>query len=37
VDHHELSLFTANEYERAFTDGGLSVEVIPSPMAGRDQ
>jgi SAM-dependent methyltransferase len=37
VDHHELTLFSANEYERAFTDAGLTVEVIPSPMAGRDR
>jgi hypothetical protein len=37
VDHHELTLFSANEYERAFTDAGLTVEVIPSPMVGRDR
>lgn len=37
VDHHELTLFTADEYERAFTDAGVSIEVVPSPMASRDR
>ena len=37
VDHHELTLFEPEEYEVAFLKAGLSVEVLPSPMAGRDR
>jgi SAM-dependent methyltransferase len=37
VDHHELTLFTTQQYEHAFVDTGLSIEVVPSPMAGRDR
>jgi hypothetical protein len=37
VEHHQLTLFTANEYERAFTDAGLQVERVPTPMVGRDR
>jgi SAM-dependent methyltransferase len=37
VDHHELTLFEPIEYEDAFTRAGLDVEVVPSPLAGRDR
>lgn len=37
VDHHELTLFEPQEYEEAFLRAGLAVEVIPSPLRGRDR
>jgi SAM-dependent methyltransferase len=37
VDRHELSLFDPEEYEAAFTNAGLRVDVTPSPMPGRDR
>jgi SAM-dependent methyltransferase len=37
VDHHELTLFTPEEYEHAFTAAGMTVTVVESPMPGRDR
>ena len=37
VDVHRLTLFTPAEYEAALARAGLSVEVIASPMHGRDR
>jgi SAM-dependent methyltransferase len=37
VDHHELTLFTPEEYETAFLSAGLVVETVESPMEGRDR
>lgn len=37
VDHHELSLFTDQEYEEAFRLSGLCVERVDSQMSGRDR
>jgi hypothetical protein len=37
VDHHQLTLFEPGEYDTAFHAGGLIVEVVESPMEGRDR
>ena len=37
VDHHELTLFTPEEYEAAFQAAGLVAETVDSPMQGRDR
>jgi SAM-dependent methyltransferase len=37
VDHHELTLFSPEEYEAALRGAGLSIEMVESPMAGRDR
>ncbi len=37
VDHHEMTLFTAEEYEHAFAAAGLPWERVDSPMPGRDR
>jgi SAM-dependent methyltransferase len=37
VDHHELTLFSPQEYEAAFGDAGLAVQIVDSPMEGRDR
>jgi hypothetical protein len=37
VDHHELTLFTPEEYEAAFRRAGVSVLNADSPMPGRDR
>jgi SAM-dependent methyltransferase len=37
VDHHELNLFEPQEYETAFTNAGLHVFVVESPMPDRDR
>ena len=37
VDHHELTLFTPEQYEAAFRGAGLSVQTADSPMPGRDR
>lgn len=37
VDHHELTLFEPHEYEDAFAAAGLAVDVVASPMQGRDR
>jgi SAM-dependent methyltransferase len=37
VDQHELTLFTEDEYERAFEQAGLRWERVESPMPGRDR
>ncbi|MGH9278026.1 MAG: class I SAM-dependent methyltransferase [Acidimicrobiales bacterium] len=36
-DQLELTLFTDEEYQDAIVDAGLRVEMVPSPMAGRDR
>jgi SAM-dependent methyltransferase len=37
VHHHELTLFAPEEYEAAFAAAGLAVEVVESPIPGRDR
>ena len=37
VDRHELTLFAPEQYEAAFHAAGLVVEVVGSPMEGRDR
>jgi SAM-dependent methyltransferase len=37
VDRHELRLFSPVEYENALRGAGLVVEVVDSPMEGRDR
>ena len=37
VDRHEMTLFTADEYEHAFAAAGLSWERVDSPLPGRDR
>ena len=37
VELHELTLFTPADYESAFAGAGLRVEVVDSPMPGRDR
>ena len=37
VDHHELTLFTDDQYQDAFRRSGLSVHRVDSPMPGRDR
>ena len=37
VDEHDLTLFTTEEYERAFVAAGLEVSVVQGPMPGRDR
>lgn len=37
VDRHEMTLFTADEYEHAFEAAGLAWERFDSPMPGRDR
>jgi SAM-dependent methyltransferase len=37
VDHHDLTLFAPGDYEDAFSKAGLNVNVIESPMLGRDR
>jgi hypothetical protein len=36
VDHHELTLFTPDDYEDAFRRAGMGVETVESPMPRRD-
>jgi SAM-dependent methyltransferase len=37
VDHHELTLFSPEEYQSAFRRAGLAVEVVDGPLEGRDR
>ena len=37
VDHHDLRLFTDDDYRSAFAFANLDVEVVRSPMPGRDR
>jgi SAM-dependent methyltransferase len=37
IDRHELTLFSSEEYQAAFERAGCRVDVVPSPMAGRDR
>jgi SAM-dependent methyltransferase len=37
VEHHRLTLFEPQAYESAFAKAGLEVEVVESPMPGRDR
>jgi ubiquinone/menaquinone biosynthesis C-methylase UbiE len=37
VDHHELTLFAPADYEAAFGASGLVVDIVESPMPGRDR
>ena len=37
VARHRLILFTPDEYEAAFREAGLDVDVVESPMEGRDR
>ncbi len=37
IDHHRLTLFTTEEYLAAYRAVGLLVEVVESPMEGRDR
>jgi SAM-dependent methyltransferase len=37
VDTHELTLFTPDDYDAAFRAAGLSVDIVASPMPGRDR
>ena len=37
VDHHELTLFSPEQYAHAFATAGLSVQTIDGPMPGRDR
>jgi SAM-dependent methyltransferase len=37
VDRHRLTLFSPDEYHGAFHRAGLAVDVVESPMEGRDR
>lgn len=37
VENHELTLFAPESYEAAFRRAGMTTEVVPSPMPGRDR
>ena len=37
VDHHELTLFSPEQYEAALRGAGLTFEVVEGPMDGRDR
>jgi SAM-dependent methyltransferase len=37
VDHHELTLFTDDQYQDAFRRSGLSVQRVDSQVPGRDR
>jgi SAM-dependent methyltransferase len=37
VETHELTLFAPENYESAFHRAGMTAEVVPSPMPGRDR
>jgi SAM-dependent methyltransferase len=37
VDHHELTLFSPEQYEHAFAAAGLTVHTIDGPMPDRDR
>ncbi len=37
IDRHELTLFSPEEYQAAFDRAGCRVDVVPSPMEGRDR
>jgi SAM-dependent methyltransferase len=37
VEHHALTLFSPEDYETALERAGLALEVVDSPMDGRDR
>ena len=37
VDHHVLTMFDPEQYERALQSAGLSFEVVAGPNPGRDR
>ncbi|HXQ58639.1 MAG TPA: class I SAM-dependent methyltransferase [Acidimicrobiales bacterium] len=37
VDHHDLTLFAPDDYEAAFRAAGLTVDIVPCPLPGRDR
>jgi SAM-dependent methyltransferase len=37
VDHHELTLFAPADYEAALSTSGLGVDIVDSPVPGRDR
>lgn len=37
VEHHDLTVFTDDEYRQAFAAAGLSVRLGPGPLPGRDR
>ncbi len=37
VEEHRLTLFTNDDYRAAFAAAGFHIDVVPSPMAGRNR